>query len=57
VATPQALEASATSLEAASTLALGTPAFVPYEPWPLLGDNGPFDPFTGGSSPFPWGRG
>jgi hypothetical protein len=52
VATPQALQASATSL-AAKNSALGKPAFVPYEPWPLLGDNGPFDPFTGGSFPFP----
>ncbi len=38
VATPQALEASASSLVPRS--GLGTPAFVPYEPWPLLGDNG-----------------
>jgi hypothetical protein len=53
VATPQALEASASSLVPAPTLKLGTAAFVPYEPWPLLGDNGPFDPFTGGSFTFP----
>jgi hypothetical protein len=52
VATPQALEASANNLAATNT-SLGTPAVVPYEPWPLLGDNGPFDPFTGGSFPFP----
>jgi len=51
-ATPQALQASATSLEATDPSLL-TPAFVPYEPWPLLGDNGPFDPFTGGSFTFP----
>jgi len=57
VATPQALEASASSL-VANDSSLGPPtfpdpAFVPYEPWPLLGDNGPFDPFTGGSFTFP----
>ena len=34
----------------------GAPAFIPYEPAPLSGDNGPFDPFTGGSFPFPFGR-
>ncbi|HTP18179.1 MAG TPA: hypothetical protein VMJ65_01160 [Solirubrobacteraceae bacterium] len=51
-ATPQALEASATNLAHENSM-LGTPAFVPYEPAPLLGDNGPFDPFTGGSFPFP----
>jgi len=57
VATPQALEASASNLVAHNS-SLGpptfaAPAFVPYEPWPLLGDNGPFDPFTGGSFSFP----
>jgi hypothetical protein len=34
----------------------GASAFIPYEPAPLSGDNGPFDPFTGGSFPFPFGR-
>ena len=37
---------------AASATGLGTPAFIPYEPGRLSGDNGPFDPFTGGSFPF-----
>ncbi len=55
VATPQALEASATSLAAADPT-LGTPAIIPFEPAPLSGNNGPFDPFTGGSYPFPFGR-
>jgi len=52
VATPQALEASATRLAAADP-SLGSPAIIPYEPAPLSGNNGPFDPFTGGSFPFP----
>jgi hypothetical protein len=56
VATPQALEASATSLAAADP-SLGSPAIIPYEPAPLSGNNGPFDPFTGGSYPFLFGRG
>ena len=51
-ASPQALEASATSLTAANP-SLGAPAFVPYEPAPLLGENGPFDPFPGASFPSP----
>ena len=34
----------------------GAPAFIPYEPARLSGDNGPFDPFTCGSFPFPFGR-
>jgi len=51
VATPQALEASATSLAAADP-SLGTPAIIPFQPAPLSGDNGPFDPFTGGSFTF-----
>jgi hypothetical protein len=42
--------------EAANATNLGTPAFIPYEPARLSGDNGPFDPFTGGSFPFPFGR-
>ena len=53
VATPQALEASATSLADADPT-LGTPAIIPFFPPPLSGNNGPFDPFTGGSYPFPW---
>jgi hypothetical protein len=53
VATPQALEASATSLANADPT-LGTPAIIPFFPPPLSGNNGPFDPFTGGSYPFPW---
>jgi hypothetical protein len=32
----------------------GTPAFIRYDPGRLSGDNGPFDPFTGGSYPFPF---
>jgi len=55
VATPQALEASATSLASADP-SLGTPAIIPFFPPPLSGNNGPFDPFTGGSFPFPPGR-
>ncbi len=53
VATPQALEASASSLANADP-SLGTPAIIPFFPPPLSGNNGPFDPFTGGSYPFPW---
>jgi pimeloyl-ACP methyl ester carboxylesterase len=40
VATTRNLQATATSL------GLGDAAFVPFRPWPLTGDNGPF----------PWGR-
>jgi pimeloyl-ACP methyl ester carboxylesterase len=36
VATPRSLQATATSL------GLGDAAFVPFRPWPLTGDNGPF---------------
>jgi hypothetical protein len=50
LADPAALNA------AANATGLGTPAFIPYEPARLSGDNGPFDPFTGGSFPFPFGR-
>jgi hypothetical protein len=53
VATPQALEASATSLADADPSLL-PPAIIPFFPPPLSGNNGPFDPFTGGSYPFPW---
>ncbi len=42
VATPSALNASA------ANSALGPSAFIRYEPAPLSGVNGPFDPFTGG---------
>ncbi len=55
VATPQALEASATSLAAADP-SLGSPAIIAYEPAPLSGNNGPFDPFTDGSYPFLFGH-
>ncbi|MBV8947095.1 MAG: hypothetical protein JOZ95_16835 [Solirubrobacterales bacterium] len=41
---------------AAAATGLGDSAFIPYEPAPLSGDNGPFDPFTGGSFPFFFGR-
>ncbi len=44
---------------AANATGLGSfeaPAFIPYEPARLSGDNGPFDPFTGGSFPFPFWR-
>jgi hypothetical protein len=39
---------------AANATGLGSSAFIPYEPGRLSGDNGPFDPFTGGSFPFYW---
>jgi hypothetical protein len=42
VATPAQLEASAQSL------GLGDAAFISYQPAPLSGDNGPFDPITQG---------
>ena len=42
VAQPEALEAAARSLD------LGDAAFVPYQPDPLSGDNGPFDPLING---------
>ena len=48
LADPAALNA------AASATGLGSSAFIPYEPGRLSGDNGPFDPFTGGSFPFYW---
>jgi hypothetical protein len=56
VATPQALEASATKLADADPTLGNTPAFIPFFPPPLSGNNGPFDPATGGSYPFPFGR-
>jgi hypothetical protein len=39
---------------AAAATGLGDSAFIPYEPARLSGDNGPFDPFTGGSFPLHW---
>ncbi|MBV9944656.1 MAG: hypothetical protein JO262_21205 [Solirubrobacterales bacterium] len=53
LADPSALNAAA---NATGLGAFGAPAFIPYEPARLSGDNGPFDPFTGGSFPFPFGR-
>jgi hypothetical protein len=50
LADPAALNA------AAAATGLGASAFIPYEPGRLSGDNGPFDPFTGGSFPFWFGR-
>lgn len=55
VATPQALEASANALLRTDP-SLEPAAFIPYQPAPLSGNNGPFDPFTDGSFPFPPGR-
>jgi hypothetical protein len=51
LAEPSALNAAA---NATGLDSFGTPAFIPYEPGRLSGDNGPFDPFTGGSFPFYW---
>jgi hypothetical protein len=53
LADPAALNAAA---NATGLGAFGAPAFIPYEPARLSGDNGPFDPFTGGSFPFPFRR-
>ena len=53
LAAPSALNAAA---NATGLGAFGAPAFIPYEPGRLSGDNGPFDPFTGGSFPFFFGR-
>jgi hypothetical protein len=53
LANPAVLNAAA---NATGLGAFGVPAFIPYEPGRLSGDNGPFDPFTGGSFPFPFGR-
>jgi hypothetical protein len=52
VATPQALQAAASSLYDNNT-SLGAPAIIPFFPPALSGNNGPFDPFTDGSYPFP----
>ena len=46
----------ATLNAAASATGLGSTAFIPYEPAPLSGVNALFDPVTGGSFPFPFGR-
>lgn len=54
LADPAVLNAAA---NATGLGAFGAPAFIPYEPARLSGDNGPFDPFTGGSFPFGFGRG
>jgi hypothetical protein len=51
LADPAVLNAAA---NATGLGAFGAPAFIPYEPARLSGDNGPFDPFTGGSFPFYW---
>ena len=53
LADPAVLNAAA---NATGLGAFGAPAFIPYEPGRLSGDNGPFDPFTGGSFPFPFDR-
>jgi hypothetical protein len=53
LADPAVLDAAA---DATGLGAFGAPAFIPYDPQRLSGDNGPFDPFTGGSFPFPFGR-
>jgi hypothetical protein len=51
LADPASLNAAA---NATGLDSFGTPAFIPYEPARLSGDNGPFDPFTDGSYPFYW---
>jgi hypothetical protein len=53
LADPAVLDAAA---NATNLGAFGAPAFIPYDPPRLSGDNGPFDPFTGGSFPFGFGR-
>ena len=53
LADPAVLNAAANATGLGS---FGAPAFIPYEPGRLSGDNGPFDPFTGGSFPFGFGR-
>jgi hypothetical protein len=53
LADPAVLNAAANATGLGS---FGAPAFIPYEPGRLSGDNGPFDPFTGGSFPFWFGR-
>ena len=51
LADPASLNAAA---NATGLDSLGTPAFIPYEPARLSGNNGPFDPFNDGSFPFYW---
>jgi hypothetical protein len=51
LAKPASLNAAA---NATGLDSFGTPAFIPYEPARLSGDNGPFDPFDDGSYPFYW---
>jgi len=51
LADPSSLNAAA---NATGLDSFGTPAFIPYEPGRLSGDNGPFDPFDDGSYPFYW---
>ena len=51
LADPASLNAAA---NATGLDSFGTPAFIPYDPARLSGDNGPFDPFTDGSYPFYW---
>jgi hypothetical protein len=51
LAEPASLNAAA---NATGLDSFGTPAFIPYEPARLSGDNGPFDPFDDGSFPFYW---
>jgi hypothetical protein len=53
LADPGALNAAANATGLGS---FGAPAFIRFEPGRLSGDNGPFDPFTGGSFPFWFGR-
>lgn len=53
LADPAVLNAAA---DATGLDSFGAPAFIRYEPGRLSGDNGPFDPFTGGSFPFWFGR-
>jgi hypothetical protein len=48
------LATPATLNSAAAATGLGASAFIPYEPARLSGNNGPFDPATGGSYPFWW---
>ena len=59
VADPAVLDAAAMSLNLPAPgppLVPPSPAFTAYEPGPVTGTNGIFDPFTGGAFPFPFGR-
>jgi hypothetical protein len=53
LADPAVLNAAANATGLSSSI--GTPAFIPYEPARLSGQNGPFDPFDDGSYPYPFG--